>query len=304
MFTQLFGHFLLNKNIITAEQLGAALEAKNNVRVKLGALAIDAGLMTAAQVDLVHEEQKRVDKRIGDIAVEMGFLTKENVDALLAKQKTANIVLGQALIDLGYLTNAQFAEALAEYKASASFKGDDNSDDEALVKDIVTIFDLEYDPDKDFYVDYIMLLTKNLIRFVGDDFVLAGCAKKTDVSYDYISTQVLTGELSAFTAIGGGDKAFINLASRYAVDSSDEADGDIDEFGLFEEVDEFVEACVGEFLNLQNGLFAVNMSNNKNVELDLEPQDILHNESVALDKGIAIKLQFTFGELDFIIARK
>lgn len=304
MFTQLFGHFLLNKNIITAEQLGAALEAKNNVRVKLGALAIDAGLMTAAQVDLVHEEQKRVDKRIGDIAVEMGFITRDNVEALLAKQKTANIVLGQALIDLGYLTNTQFADALAEYKATASFKGDDNSDDAALIKDIVTIFDLEYDPDKDFYVDYIMLLTKNLIRFIGDDFALLGCAKKTDVSYDYISTQALTGELSAFTAIGGGDKAFINLASRYAVDSSDDADGDIDEFGLFEEVDEFVEACVGEFLNLQNGLFAVNMSNNKNIELDLEPQDILHNDSITLDKGLAVKLQFTFGAIDFIVARK
>lgn len=304
MFTQLFGHFLLNKNIITAEQLGAALEAKNNVRVKLGALAIDAGLMTAAQVDTVHEEQKRVDKRIGDIAVEMGFITRDNVEALLAKQKTANIVLGQALIDLGYLTNTQFADALAEYKASASFKGDDNSDDESLRKDIVTIFDLEYDPDKDFYVDYIMLLTKNLIRFIGDDFALLGCTKKADVSYDYISTQALTGELSAFTAIGGDDKAFINLASRYAVDSSDDVDGDIDEFGLFEEVDEFVEACAGEFLNLQNGLFAVNMSNNKNIELDLEPQDILHNDTITLGKGLAVKLQFTFGTLDFIVARK
>ncbi|MBE6901294.1 MAG: hypothetical protein E7478_02360, partial [Ruminococcaceae bacterium] len=65
MFTQLFGHFLLNNNIITAEQLRAALEVKNNTHAKLGAMAIDAGYMTANQVDMVHEEQKRVDKRIG-----------------------------------------------------------------------------------------------------------------------------------------------------------------------------------------------------------------------------------------------
>lgn len=301
MFTQLLGHFLLNKGIITAEQLAAALEAKNNVKVRLGALAIDAGLMNAAQVDAVHEEQKRVDKRIGDIAVDMGYLSRENVDELLAKQKTANLVLGQALIDLGYLTNAQFEEALAQYKNAASFKGDDNDDDAALREDIVTIFDLENDKDKDFYADYIVLLMKNLIRFVGDDFVLAGSARNADISFDYISTQQLIGELPAFTAIGGDEKAFIGLASRYAVDSSDDEDS-ADDFGLFDSVDEFVEACVGEFLNLQNGLFAVNLSNTRSIELDLEPQDVMHGGTVG--GGIAVKLQFTFGTLEFVVARR
>ncbi len=301
MFTQLFGHFLLNKGVITADQLREALEAKNNVRVKLGALAIDAGLMTAAQVDKVHEEQKRVDKRIGDIAVDMGFLKAADVDALLAKQKTANIVLGQALIDLGYLTNTQFADALAEYKESASFKGDGRADEAALAKDIIKIFDLEYDPERDFYTDYILLLSKNLIRFIGDDFVLAGFEKNKELSFPYLGEQALTGELSAYTAIGGDDKAFITLASRYAADGGDE---DADELGLFDSVDEFVEACVGEFLNLQNGLFAVNMSNNKNLELDLEPQEAKQNASVMLDKGLSVKLEFTFGTLNFIVARK
>lgn len=303
MFTQLFGHFLLNKGIITAEQLATALEAKNNVKVRLGALAIDAGLMNAAQVDAVHEEQKRVDKRIGDIAVDMGYISRENVDELVAKQKTANLILGQALIDLGYLTNAQFEEALMQYKSAASFKGDGNDDDEAFKEDIITIFDLENDKDKDFYASYIVLLMKNLIRFVGDDFVLAGCTKNADVSFDYISTQQLIGELPAFTAIGGCEKAFISLASRYAVDSSDDEDS-AEDFGLFDSVDEFVEACVGEFLNLQNGLFAVNLSNTRNIELDLEPQDVMHGGTIGLGGGICVKLQFTFGTVEFVVARR
>ena len=141
MFTQLFGHFLLNNNIITAEQLRAALEVKNNTHAKLGAMAIDAGYMTANQVDMVHEEQKRVDKRIGDIAVEMNFLTKDQVDDLLAQQKTANVVLGQALIDLGYLSNAQFEDALKQYKATASFTGDQS--DDALAADLAKLLELE-----------------------------------------------------------------------------------------------------------------------------------------------------------------
>lgn len=303
MFTQLFGHFLLNRNIITAEQLRVALEAKNITKARLGALAIEAGLMTASQVDLVHEEQKRVDKRIGDIAIAMGFLTEQDVEELLAKQKNANVLLGQALIDLGYLTNKQFEDVINEYKEIASFKGDSASGDKALAKDITNIFDLEYDPDKDFYVDYILLLTKNLIRFIGDDFVIAGCTKKSDLECEYITSQELTGDMTAYSAIAGGDAAFINIASRYAVDSSDDEDT-AEEYGLFDAVDEFVEACVGEFLNLQNGLFAVNMSNNSNVELDLTPQTVERSTKVNISSGLAVTLQFSFGKVDFIIMRK
>ncbi len=304
MFTQLFGHYLLNNNVISADQLRAALEVKNNTRAKLGAMAIDAGYMTAAQVDQVHEEQKRVDKRIGDIAVEMGFITAEKVEELLAQQKTANVVLGQALIDLGYLTNTQFEDALNAYKSNASFTG--TQSDDALAADIIKILGLEDEKDKDFYVDYIVLLTKNLIRFIGDDFVIAGCVKNAPITCEHISKQDLTNEenkVVANTAVAGGDKAFITIASRYAVDSSDDEDGDIDEFGLFDEVDEFVEACVGEFLNLQNGLFAVNISNKKGVELDLTPQVAESNATVDIATGLAVSLEFTFGKVDFIVSK-
>ena len=304
MFTQLFGYYLLNNNIITAEQLRAALEVKNNTHAKLGAMAIDAGFMTAAQVDTVHEEQKRVDKRIGDIAVQLGFLREQQVEMLLAQQKTANVVLGQALIDLGYLSNKQFEDALKDYKSSATFTGEQT--DEALAADLAKILDIENDKDKEFYTDYVLLLNKNLIRFIGDDFVIAGCTKNSSISCKHLSRQDLTdeeGKVVALTAVSADDSGFISIASRYAIDSSDEEDSGIDEFGLFNEVDEFVEACVGEFLNLQNGLFAVNISNKKCVELDLTPQIAESNTTVEITNGIALTLEFTFGKVDFIISK-
>ncbi len=303
MFTQLFGHYLLNNNVITSEQLGKALEVKSNTSAKLGALAIDAGYMNAAQVEAVHAEQKHVDKRIGDIAIDMGFLTQEQVVELLSRQKTANIVLGQALIDLGYITNQQFEDTLIAYKKSASFAGDENGDG-AFAEDLISIFDLENDEDKDFYIEYIMLLTRNAIRFIGDDFVLAGCTKNSVLKCEHLCSQDLTGKMGAYTAIGGDASAFAMLASRYAVDSSDEEDGDLEEFGLFEQVDEFVEACVGEFLNLQNGLFAVNMSNSRNIELDLTPQEARVDAAIGLTNGLSVGLQFSFGRIEFIVCRK
>ncbi len=302
MFTQLFGHYLLNKGVVTAPQLQAALEAMASTRVRMGSLAIDAGFMTADQVDAVHAEQRHVDKLFGNIAVEHGFLTSDQVCELLAKQQTANIVLGQALIDSGCITHAQFEDAINDYKASSVFDDHDNSD-ELLAKHLATIFSLNELEDSKFYVDYLLLLVRNVVRFIGDDFAFSGCKKIGDVTYDCLCAQDITGVVSAYTAIGCEEKPFTVIASRYAVDSGEEAD-DAEEFGLFSEVDEFVEACVGEFLNLQNGLFAVNVSNTTNTELDLTPQISERNSSVALGGGIAVTLDFSFGSVDFIIIKK
>ena len=288
MFTQLFGHYLLNKNYITAEQLQKALEAKNETRVKLGALAIDAGYMTAGQVEKVHEKQKRLDKRIGDIAVSMGFLTEAQVDELLSKQKTANIVIGQTLIDLGFMTNADFEKALAEYKASAGFTGDDNSD-ESLAENISAVFALDEMDDKDFYVDYLLLFIRNIVRFVGDDFAFAGCVKNPETKNEYLCSQDISGAVNAYTAIGGDKAAFYALATRYAGEEVDD--------------DEFAEACAGEFLNLQNGLYAVNVSNTQNTELDLTPQISEKDVTLNMDNGLQVSLAFSFGTLNVIICK-
>ena len=43
----------------------------------------------------------------------------------------------------------------------------------------------------------------------------------------------------------------------------------------FTEVDDFVNATAGEFLNVNDGLFVVNESNEHGVELTLTPQEFL-----------------------------
>jgi CheY-specific phosphatase CheX len=67
--------------------------------------------------------------------------------------------------------------------------------------------------------------------------------------------------------------------------------------------DELARESVAEFLNLHNGLFTVNMSNNKQIELQLEPQ--ISKESVELStKGsmFAMPICFPFGTVSVIIS--
>lgn len=290
MYTQLFGHYLLNNDIIDADELHAALTAMSRIKAKLGAAAIDAGYMTAAQVEEVHEAQHTEDKRFGDIAVEKGFLTEEQVRNLLSRQKNANLVLGQALIDFGFITNKQFEDALFDYKQKFSLI-DGDTEEERMEKELVRILGIDSMPDSDFYAEYILLFIRNLIRFLGDDFSFAGVSRNITVSMNYASCQDITGSVSAHVALGGTERGFIGIAARYAGENLTEIDG-------------YTKACVGELLNLQNGLFAVNMSNTKNVELDLTPQE--SQEMLMLnipENGIAVNLSFSFGDIKIAVIK-
>lgn len=293
MFTQFFGNYLFNEKLVTKQQLIEALEMQKFARAKLGVLAINAGYMTAAQVDEVHAEQQRMDKRFGDIAVEKGYMTESQVDTLLSNQKQAHLVIGQALVDKGYLTNEQFANALAKYKENNLIEERDFTDDQNRKIDTIIrnfyIFNT-FDSDVEFFTEYTSLVFKNIIRFIGDDFIPLAPEATTSYKAEKISYQMVNGKGNVFTAIEGPEAAMVEFAKRYSHE-------ELDSF------DELARESVAEFLNLHNGLFTVNMSNNKQVELQLEPQ--ISKEGVELStKGsmFTMPICFPFGTVSVIIS--
>ena len=286
MFTQFFGNYLLSSGLVTGEQLSKALSPEKPRRPKLGTIAIEQGLVTAEQVEIAHNKQQQEDKRIGDVMVELGFLTSEQVDMLFGIQPPAHLLLCQELVDNGVLTNAALEKALGDYKSRYSISDDDmRSENEVSVKRIMADF---YSLDDDSEANkFVYLLFKNIIRFIGSDFMpvikdkptsdLTGCIK-----------QSINGAEKLLTAISVGDKAAAGLASRFAKEE-------------ITENDEYAQACIGEFLNLHNGLFAVNVSNEEGKELVLEPQE--YNAAVPASEAadaLVISLRFPFGDVDFI----
>ena len=75
MFSQLFGKYLVEKQIITLDEYRASIEKQLSVRVKLGTIAIAEGLLSEEDVDMINKLQMQFDKRFGDIAQEKGLLT-------------------------------------------------------------------------------------------------------------------------------------------------------------------------------------------------------------------------------------
>ena len=271
MFSKYFGHYLLNRELLTREQLEDALEFQKSVHVKFGVMAVDEAYMTPLQVEEVHEKQKQVDKRFGEIAVELGYLTNEQVERLITNQKQGHLFLAQALVDRGYMTIEQFGAALKDYKDENSLSDDQfnairNGNIELLVEKILGENGEEH---KLKFGQYLSLFAKNMIRFIDDQVFFETVVYDDLQPENWIVRQVIVGEAPLFTAIGSNKEVFLHVASVYAEEE-------------LTEVDELAEDAVSEFLNLHNGIYLVNMSN-WGTELTMKPQEVVKNATVSGD---------------------
>lgn len=288
MFAQLFGYYLLDKNIISTEQLNEALVNKNIYKARLGSLFTDAGYMTPEQVEYVHREQKRFDKKMGDIAVFLGFLTRKQMEELLDRQDNDDFAFGEALINKGYITRPEYENLLKAYRQELGLTSDIN-DKNNLKKDIMSIYDLAEDEKTDAYADYVSLFVRNSIRFVGDDFAFSSFNPEREGEQECVICQDISGNKSYITAVSGSQKAFNAFAARCAgKDTYESSNSD-----------------VGDFLSLQNGLYAANTFALNSSKLALGEIRYSENEWIKLgNESLVIPLSFTFGKIYISISEK
>ena len=291
MFAQFFADYLLEENYIQKRQLIEGLKKMKNSRVKLGVLAIDAGYLTAVQVEKIHARQSQVDKRIGDIAVELGYLTNAQVEELLSNQPARYLLLSQSLLDKEYMSNSELEEALTKFKAKYNLSEEDMSDSQQgdkLSSLIKSFYKLDDSNSSKYIGTYIKLLFNNLVRFIGDDFVTVGPERMVLSEHDIKVSQKISGEFSVLTLIQTDEITLLQFVSRYAGED-------------IPVLDEYSIAAAQDFLNLHNGLFMVNMSNDSNIELKLAPPEIA-NEGMSQEKSyVCIPIMLTFGNINFIL---
>lgn len=291
MYTQFFGNYLLSKSFISTEQLIEAMRYAKTLHFKLGFLAIHAGYMTYAEVDKIHILQTHNDKRFGELAVEEGYLTSDEVDELLQMQKPSFLLLSQAIVEKGYMSTKQFEDALVSYQSEYELLESDFNDvkKEKLKLILKDFYQLSNHPHREYYLEYIGLFFNNLIRFIGDDFTPFKGSILSSYPTNLSVLQNVRGKININTAIDMDESTYIKFASRYADDD-------------FLEIDEYVAASVEDFLNLHNGLFAVNMSNEYSIELMLTPPINESNTVISSESDIyCIPISFSFGTINILI---
>ncbi|HEY8889118.1 MAG TPA: chemotaxis protein CheX [Clostridium sp.] len=288
MFSQYFGQYLLTEKYLTGEQLKIALEYQQSVRLKLGVLAINAGYMNSQQANQVHQMQSKVDKRFGELAVEAGYIKEEQIEELLSSQKFGHLLLAQALIDKNYMSLEKFERAIYEYKkkyniSESQFSLLQGDDVDEIINIYVNLEDEKYGIE---IKQYIALFMRNIIRFIDSEVYANKIMKVKEFKTKCVVSQRIKNSINFMTYINAEQDVFLKIASRYAEE----------ELSI---VDEMAKDSVGEFLNLNNGLYLVGMSN-KGVELDMEPQSVCFEKEIASTYVFPIELPF--GKMELIIS--
>lgn len=288
MFSQFFGQYLLNKGLLTTAQLSECLALEQSVRVKLGVLAMNAGVLTADQVEEIHELQRSRDKRFGEIAIEKEYLTVEQLDELLGKQSSKQLSLSQAILDQGYLNLAELESAMASYNQENKLASDKDGAqvDSAMLEGILQFAGAG--EDKALFLNYTALFMRNMIRFL-DEVPIAGAETVLGevAPSDWVATQVISCKSDMITGLILKEDSLLEIARRYSQEP-------------LSTVDELAQDSIAEFLNLVNGIFCVNASD-QGVDLDLHFPSVIQGADTANVKGYRIPLTLRFGIVDLMI---
>lgn len=294
MHTQFFGNFLLNKEIISPEQLIDLLKIHSTAHKKLGTLAIHSGFMSASEVEDVYITQTHFDKLFGELAVNLGYLTESQVDNLLTTQLPDYMLLGQILIDKNLLTHVELEDLITEYKSVYEiYDLELITEQQEMVNKLLADFYLPEDiPHSEHILSYLTLLFNNLVRFIGEDFTTLNVMNLTEIPTNFCIAQEVEGSFSFLSALDMEQETAITFASRYVNDD-------------FQEFDEYVRASIEDFLNLHNGLYTVNMSNDFSMELQLQPP--VPHENTLLETGFSfylLPIMYSFGTINFLFSIK
>lgn len=291
MYTQFLGNYLLQRGIVTQEQLFNAMSRLSQTHIKLGTIAIHEGLMTAKEVDECLYMQTREDKRFGEIAVNRGYLTEEQVNDLLTKQTPDYILLGQNLVEDGVFSYEELERILFDYKNDTELYdlSLDVENQEAVQAIISKFFIMAEMPVEETNVMYLELMFNSLIRFVGEDFSPLTPMVLDEYPVTFGVSQKIASEKNYLTHIDCDRETAIAFASRYAKEE-------------FLEFDEYVIAALEDFLNLHNGLFIVNVSNTTSQTISLEPPEIAAEGILTgPNKVVDFPVAYPFGTIHLII---
>lgn len=117
MGVKFFGTFLVERGVITREQLLEALEEQRKVNMKFGEHAIRLGYLTPEQVDEIRKVQKREELRFGEAAIKLGYLTPEQVEQISRIQKSSHKLLGDILVEKGFITRDVLERELRAFES-------------------------------------------------------------------------------------------------------------------------------------------------------------------------------------------
>lgn len=286
-----FGQFLLEKGMISREQLLDALYYQRCKVEKLGEIAAKKGYLKEEDIQKIHQVQQSVDLKFGDIAVKMGLLTPEQLEELVNIQENNHIYLGQALVEIGYITPERLEELLNQFQ---------EEEKQEVISEIEIPLSLFQERMTHQEVLFIFAdITIKLLRRVADILT-----KTSEVRVERIYT--INSFLSILITFTGDlqGKFLLKLSKRLAYEITKK----LIRYEELEEDDPIIIDAAGEFFNMICGNVASKLLElGKNIDISI-PRPIKGDDSGVINLGKTEKAfvfpLFTtegFGEVQLIL---
>ena len=275
MFSQLFGKYLIENDVINEGQFDDILAKMEQTRAKLGLIAVSEGILTKEKAEEINILQTQKDARFGDIAVEEGYITKEQLDTLLSKQGNP------------YMKFIQVLEEVTGIEQSIGFTPEElESLKNEHIDKIVPMFAYASNP----YVTRIAALAlRNITRFVTTNYYIGKIEHVSSFDYRAFAGQRCEGAINTVIgfAVKNDEKAFLKIADGYSKNGSYS-------LGL-ESYD-----AVGEFVNCIDGLFSSAVST-EDIEIEILPQFSYENQ-IAKGSAYVLPIYINGSEVSLYIA--
>lgn len=291
MYNQFFGNYLFSKGYVTKEHLISALIRQTKELVHVSTLALYSGYMSASEVEYVINIQTEEGKKFSEVAISLGFLTQDQVLELLNTKTPDFLILGQILINDGVFTYEQFENILTDYRSQNEFLDMElNEDNKNEIQQLIASFSIVSESAiPTFGKSYLELLFSNFVRYIGDDFTALPPNLCTEFATEHCVSQSINGNYVVNTYLNMSEETSIAFAERYSNES-------------FTEYDEYVAASLEDFINLHNGIFIVNASNDNSNELALGTLAPHNNNIISFEHPTYVfPIYYPFGIIHFIM---
>lgn len=250
MYSQFFGNYLFSNGHVTKEQLLPALEQQAKAFMLVSTKALYTGYMSAQEIQHIINLKNEEGKKFSEIAIKYGYLTQHQVMELLETPVPDFMLLGQILIEDGVFTLEEFENILTDYRSQSEFidlelNEENQNDFHRLIEDFTIVSEASI---PDFGKAYLELLFNTFALYIGEDFSTLPPSMCTELASEYCVSQAVAGPYMVNTYFNMDEATALAFAERYSGDT-------------YSEVDEYVMASIDDLLNLQNGLFIVNASN-------------------------------------------
>lgn len=287
MISSIVGHYLVSRKAITDQELEHLLQEQQEIRVKLGLIAVAEGMMTQEEADEVNALQAVKDMRFGDIAVEKGYLTRKEVEALLGAQENSYLAFAQALENRHLMSIGQLEAYVADFLAENGFTSSDFEDMKS--DDVDRILPLYLSEEGFRYLSVAGSALRTIMRCVNAEIYIEKAFLTRRREEDNCVMQCMNGEMNVVCSMAGKGSAFLPIASVFGREE-------------FSEVNKKVLDAIGELLSCITGIYVDNL-NRKGISAEISPLES-YPEIKALtgDEMLVLPLHVMGERIDFVFA--